>query len=303
MIELKELIKNLSASEKASLIRILKTEAMDESNRFKNGVICPHCQSLKVKKCSLSPTRIKRQRYKCKNCKKCFSFFGGTILNRTRKDLQMWKDYIDYMFDGYSIKEIAELLEITRVTAFRWRHKILSVLEKKFMNDELSGIVEMDETFVREAQKGCPWIIRPTRKLRGISHQQTGILVAIDRNNNVVSRVYGQGRITTTQVKKILHKRIDKKSLLITDGCKAYIKFAKDENLDLKQLKDSTSVVSKVYHINHVNSYHSYLKDFLKGFRGISTKNLDKYLAWFKFAKQKGKDLEFLFNNLILDIK
>ena len=297
MIELKNLIKDLSKDDKKLLIRMLKTEVMDETNRFKNGVVCPHCQSLKVVKRAVV---CNRQRYTCRNCSKSFTYYSGTILNKTRKQIQMWKDYIDYMFEGHSIKAIAEMLKITERTSFKWRHKILSVLEKKFMNDNLSGIVEIDETFVRKAQKGYPWLIEKPTKLRGISHQQTGVLVAIDRNNNVISQVYGKGRITTKQIKKILHKRIDKKSIVITDGLKAYIKFCESEKLDLKQLKDSQSVVSKIYHINHVNSYHSYLKNFLNNFRGVSTKYLDRYLAWFKFTKQKNNDLGFLFNDLIL---
>ena len=117
-----------------------------------------------------------------------------------------------------TIKEIAEKLNISDRTAFRWRHKILSVLETKFMNDSLSGIVEADETFVLTAHKG--FHIEGVKgrkrggvsKFRGLSHEQTGVLVAIDRSKNLISQVYGFGRITTQQVSNVLNNRIKNNS-------------------------------------------------------------------------------------------
>ena len=44
--------------------------------------------------------------------------------------------------------------KINLKTAFFWRHKILKVLTKKDDNDKLGGIIEADETFFEESQKG-----------------------------------------------------------------------------------------------------------------------------------------------------
>lgn len=33
--------------------------------------------------------------------------------------------------------------------------------------------------------------------------------------------------------------------------------------------------------INRINSLHARLKDFMHGFKGMSTKHLQSYLAWF----------------------
>ena len=45
-------------------------------------------------------------------------------------------------------------------------------------------------------------------------------------------------------------------------------------------------MVKKVYHIQHVNSYHSELEDwFNRGFKGVTTKYMDNYLAWFRFLE------------------
>ncbi len=211
----------------------------------------------------------------------------------------LWKSYIKMMFDGYSIKQIANELKICIQTSFRWRHKILAVLENKFMNDTLKGIVEVDETFLLESHKGIK-IEDDDKKIkrkRGISNQQVGLLVAVDRNHNIISQKYGNGKIQTQNVKTILRNRIEEKSVLVTDGCTAYNEFASDNSFELIKLVKIRK--NGIYHINNCNAYHSCLKNFLRTFKGISTKYLDRYLAWYKFVNQKN-DINFLFNELIL---
>ena len=213
------------------------------------------------------------------------------------------------MFEFKPIKYISEKLDICIQTSFRWRHKILSIMEKLFMDDKLSGIIETDETFFRESEKGNRHLNRlPRRKTYGkfrdiknkpgLSSEQVGVLVAIDRNKNIISRKYGMGKIADHQIYRLLHNRIGKNSILISDGHIAFKNFAMDENLEFKQCINGKPI-NKSYHINTCNSYHAYIKEFFRKFRGVSTKYLDEYLAWVKFIKQKN-DIGYLFNELIL---
>lgn len=43
-----------------------------------------------------------------------------------------WIRFIEYMIEGFSLRKSAELLhgEVTHVTLFYWRHKILSALKQ-----------------------------------------------------------------------------------------------------------------------------------------------------------------------------
>lgn len=303
-MNLESFLQNLTKDQKQYLFNLLSTESMDEHSRFINGKYCPKCHSLNpIKKGVIR----KRQRSYCPNCKKYFTIYSNIILNYTKKDILVWKRYIKMMFEPKprTNKEMSNILNISYMTAFRWRHKILKVLEQKFMNDKLNGIVEADETFILASHKGLhiEGIYGRRRggsaKHRGLSHQQTGILVAIDRGKNLISEVYGYGRISGAQVVKVLSKRIDKNSLLITDGCNAYSEFAYYEQIQLKQLKAGRAIGNGI-HLNNVNSYHSRLKRWLSNFNGISTKYLNEYLTWFKFIQQKN-DCGFLFNKLILE--
>ena len=305
MINLENLIKNLTKIQKSELLQLLSVEDMNEHCRFENGRFCPHCHNHKVIKKGIV---TRHQRFYCPKCKKYFTVYANTILNYTKKNISTWKHYIKLMFEAKprTIKEIAGILNISERTAFRWRHKILSVLEQRFMSDNLSGIVEADETFILTAHKGqhIDGIKGRKRggvsKFRGLSFEQTGVLVAIDRAKNLVSNVYGCGRITTQQVSNVLRERITPQTLLITDKCASYLHFAEENSLEIKQLK-AGQPINKEIHLNNVNNYHAIFKRWVRCFNGISTKYLNRYLAWFKFIRQKN-DCGFLFNNLILAI-
>jgi len=300
-MNLKNIVKSLSKSEKTTLMQLLSVDSMDETYRFKNGVICPHCKNTK---CIRKGIIKGNQRYYCHGCKKYFTIYAKTILNYTKKSLDKWKLFIESMFESKptSLKIVAEEIGIARITAFRWRHKILNMLEGKFNNDYIGGIVEADETFMLSSRKGKKVKGLKGRrrggvsKYRGTSHEHTGVLVAVDRAKNIISKVYGTGKICDYQIQNILGKRIKENSILITDAASVYKSFATGMKLELKQVKGGHS---RDLNINNVNSYHSNFKRWVRGFNGISTKYLDRYLTWYKFIRQKN-DSGYLFNELVL---
>ena len=59
------------------------------------------------------------------------------------------------MIEGYSLRKRAKQLngEVTYVTLFYWRHKILAAL-KQIPTETFQGIVEMDETYFLYSEKG-----------------------------------------------------------------------------------------------------------------------------------------------------
>jgi len=66
------------------------------------------------------------------------------------------------MIGGFSLRKCAEQLngEVTHVTLFYWRHKILSAL-KQIPTEAFQDIVEMDETYF---QKGLAQPIQVQRQ-------------------------------------------------------------------------------------------------------------------------------------------
>lgn len=261
--------------------------------RFSNGLACIHCGSLSLKR---NGKYRSRQRYLCKDCGKTFNDMTASPISGTHYP-HKWFRYFQMMVDGLSLPKIAIELEIHVSTAFYWRHKILNAL-RSIGHNSLQGIVESDETYFLESDKGKKCIAdRKSRKRggkakkRGISQEQMCVVVANDRNGNIVSKLAGRGRITSTEINDVLGTLINKDAMLCTDSATNYKAFAKQAgiNHEVINIRKGIYVKKGVYHIQHVNSYHKRLKGWMDRFNGVATRYIDNYLYWFRFLELNKK--------------
>ena len=130
------------------------------------------------------------------------------------------------------------------------RHKLLAYLETMIETakppDEL---VETDETYVTESQKGVKCKNRKPRKhgesasKRGLSNEQYCICVVTDRNKNVFAKCVNRAKPSSEDIIKALSAHVSRKSVLLCDGelekeryaC-LRLRFTKpDENGEIKQ--------------------------------------------------------------------
>lgn len=167
----------------------------------KSGYHCPDCESEHIVRYGTYSTivdgdEVEKQRYRCKACKKTFTDLTNTALYRTRH-LNQWIKFIECMIEGYSLRKSAELVgNVTHVTLFYWRHKLVSSLKQMEISN-FEGIVEMDETYFLYSEKGQRKIKdrKPRKrggsaKKRGISNEQVCVLVARDREKMTFSQTW-----------------------------------------------------------------------------------------------------------------
>lgn len=276
-------------------------------SRFSKGQCCPHCQSTSVVK---NGKLKEKQRYICRNCNKSFNDLTKSALSCTKLPLPIWIQYVKGMILGLSIRKNAESVGVSVKTSFYMRHKVLDCI-KAFMGvGDVDGVVEMDETFIAESFKGnhkkSGFVMpRPARKRgkevkkRGISNEQVCIATAVDRNGNIILEPLCKGRVTYADLERLYEGRIDPNSIICTDSHKSYIQFAKDLELDHKRIARG-HYKNGIYHINHVNSLHSNLKIWMYRFRGVSTKFLENYMAWYKWLESFSNDKEVVRNKNML---
>ena len=300
--QIREFISTLSEKQKSTLLSILKQKKFSVSNeqktllseiltdnkivtdikeeRFSNGLFCTKCGcTTNIVKAGIG--RNNKQRYLCKNCSKIFTSTTDTFLSFTKKDIDVWKKYIQCMVRKLSLSKSAKECNISYRTSFMWRHKILDSLRLSDKT-ELSGIVEADETFFKVSYKGNRIHRRNDSNVRkrGLSKEKVCVVCSIERDNKKsISKIGGLGKASIETIKSVLDKKIKEKSIICTDKDSSYIKFAKSNNLELIRLKGYKEKKG-IYHINHINSYHSRLKKFMKNFNGVSTKHLNNYLIW-----------------------
>ena len=119
--------------------------------------ICPKCGSAKIKK---NGTKNHVQLFKCNDCNTKFSRFTDTILEKTKWHWDIWITVLEMTINGYSLKTMVNVLEndfgcvgINIKTVWLWRLKLIHALAS-LPQPVLTGIIQIDETFIRESQKG-----------------------------------------------------------------------------------------------------------------------------------------------------
>ena len=214
---------------------------------------CPHCGGREV---TLWGKASGVPRYRCKSCGRTFNALTKTPLAHLRKK-DKWLEQAGALIDGASVSKAAERCDVDYTTAFRWRHRFLEALSLDKPKN-LSGIVEGDETFILESFKG---------KRSGIPR---ATIDAVLPKLNRASLTAALGGVVTPA------------NQFCCDGGTAIVAFALKAAIPVHILaapgKPSPQVPD--FHINNVNAYHGRLKEWMRRFHGVATKNLPNYLGW-----------------------
>jgi len=123
-----------------------------ERVRWPHGFVCPECGSIG------RPWRSSRGLLVCRECQRQTSVLAGTIFHRTRTPLRTW---FLAAWQITSQKYGANALGLQRdlglksyQTAWAWLHKFRRAMVRP-NRDRLSGIVEVDETYVGGLEEGA----------------------------------------------------------------------------------------------------------------------------------------------------
>src|SRR5215469_6283862 len=116
---------------------IALAEAVD--SRWKESVVCPHCQADK-------PMFLKTRRiWKCAKCRKQFSFKAGTVMEDSPIGLDKWLPAIWMIAgdkNGTSSWELHRKLGVTQKTAWFMLHRIRLAMQDIEHGGKLGGHVE-----------------------------------------------------------------------------------------------------------------------------------------------------------------
>lgn len=264
--------------------------------RWVEGIpVCPHCGS------NQSGFLQSRRMWKCKNkpCRKQFSVKRGTVMEDSPLGLDKWLIAIWLIVNaknGISSCEIARALGITQKSGWFLLHRIRLVMQAGSF--ELSGEVEMDETYVGGKAANMHKDKRE-QKIKGRGGKgKTIVFGMLERGGRVKAKVVPNNN------KETLHKAIrenvssetkgsvkDHITQLYTDAHPGY------EGLDLAYLHDiidhTVEYVNGNISTNGIENFWTLLKRSLKGtYVAVEPEHLFRYVdeqAW-RFNHRKGKD-------------
>lgn len=243
---------------------------------------CPHCGGDPVHRWGHDSGK---PRYLCTHCRKTFNPLTGTPLARLHHP-ERWNDQSKALISGESLAKAATRCDVHPITAFRWRHRFLAALNLD-KPASLSGLVEADETFILESFKGKR--TDPPRKprkrggkasKRGLSAEQIPVIVARDRTGATIDAVLP--RLNAASTIAALGNAVARPAELCCDGGSAITAFARRARIKFHALPAPGLPKPEApdIHNNNVNAYHGRLKEWMRHFHGVATKNLPSYLSW-----------------------
>lgn len=211
--------------------------------------ICPKCGSKHIVKNGKKNDIIL---FKCKECNKQFTLFTGTILEKTKIHWDIWIKVLEMTLNNIPMEHMQEILikdfgltDLNYKTVFLWKHKLINALAQMPM-PKLSGIVQIDETFFRETQKGSreleytvigedryPRYGRRPSKYGVMGNEFANVVVATDLKSYCVSKVVGLGKLTIETFTELFDDYLDNPSYICSDGNKVYREYCRLKNLPL----------------------------------------------------------------------
>jgi len=239
--------------------------------RWPDGFHCPRCQHQDAWK-------TERGLYHCKHCNFQTSITAGTIFQDTSKPLLLWFRamwYVTNQKHGVSALGLQRALGLGSYrTAWTWLHKLRYAMVRPG-RDRLSGIVEVDETYLG-GQK-------PGKRGRGAAGKAL-VLVAAQEDRNRIGRIRLR-RVVDASAKSLeaaVQEGVEPGTVVRTDGWGGYSQ--------LESLGYAHQVIRQDSHIGEnllplVNRVVSLLKRWLLGTHqgAVSVSHLDYYLDEFTF--------------------
>lgn len=280
--------KNYIAKHLTSICTSKNSNSKIISNSKDDFSFCNECGCILHKN---GKTKNKVQKYICSNCKKTYTETNDTIIYKSKLPFEIWKNVIDNLLNGFSIRRIAEENNISISTSFNLRHKVLLALKKFVDNIKLTGKIQSDEKYFSINLKGTKKQNMPrySKKrssvgngLKGISHHKICIVSAIDEEDNLYLKIAGLGRCTTEMLRQTLGCKIDNIKSITADSATAYQDLCEENNIKLIAIPSGFHS-DGINNLSEINGIHSQIETWISKFRGISTRHLQEYLDWFVY--------------------
>lgn len=236
------------------------------------------------------------ERYLCRDCGRTFGMGSGHILGTSRLPKETWMAYAERFVLMLPLRECAGRCHVCLKTAYTMRHRLiecLSAYSPSFKTGRGCGC-ELDETYFPESfkgnhTKGSFTMPRPSRyrgkqvHRRGLSREQICVMTGVNDSNETFFEVSGRDVLSKKRAMDVLRDRIASASVVATDKASAYVDVLVELEVAAHTAYDSKGRSEGT--INRINTVHSLLDTFMKPFKGVSTKRLGTYLAWFKWCR------------------
>lgn len=253
-----------------------------EEVRWPNGIVCPHCKNADQSKFytikASTVAKVRDGLRQCAICKKQFTVTVGTIFEDSHIPLRKWL-VAWYLLcsskKGISSLQIQRMLGLGSYrTALFMMHRIRYSLKHPSFGKKLTGVVEMDETYVGGYS--------PRHGGRSTKNK-VPVVALVERKGDMRSMV--MERVTARNLSEAIREHVEVGSTVCTDDYLPYRRMPKI--FTHKSVKHGRKEYARregdfTVHTNTVEGVFSLLKRGVVGtFHNVSKKHLPLYLAEF----------------------
>ena len=160
------------------------------------------------------------RRYRCRACGRRFGPLTGTVLERSKKDMPTWAEFIRCMCWNVPIEAAAELCGISHQTAYEWRHRVFATVDGYQDKLVLRDRVWIDETYINDTDLTHGY---GAARKRGLSKQKLCIAVAVDVHKEPFAAVCGHGKPTPEKARGTLPGHIAEGPSVVHDMENAHL--------------------------------------------------------------------------------
>ena len=241
-------------------------------------ILCPYCKGRNYY--SHSHPNSRDIRFYCNDCQKAFSPFTGTLVQGSGIPWEVWVELVHCTLDNLSLVATKHILEadyglsMNQQTILSYRHKIQKAITLTFPMPKLSGVVQVDETYFREGQKGSRSLVNvaPTAVDKRVARLHTKshpskmgingpefccVVTGSDSSKHIAAVVTGLGKSSSQPFEEYFADYLGDVAFLCSDGFEAYSRYAdkhaiphyvhksetwKIENQELKAYKERYKV-------------------------------------------------------------
>ena len=236
-----------------------------EQIRWGKKPVCPHCNHDKIWK--LKDGKI----FKCAGCKKKFTVIVGTIFENTNIPLTKWFMAIYLILNhkkGISSLQLGRDIDITQKSAWFVNHRLRELTKQK-KEGPMSGIVEVDETFIGGKESNKP------KHKRSVYNTKTTVFGMLERGKDVRVKVVSSPS-SKNLITQIL-KNVEPDTYIISDGYKGYKRLS-GYYVHLSIEHQRGEYVRGIAHTNTIEGFWSHLKRSVTGiYHYISPKHTQRY--------------------------
>lgn len=287
-----ESVATLTPSQLGRLRKRLTSEHTERNSFLAIEEVLPHvCSDPKCGPGTVVRNGVQNglQRVRCRKCGKTWNAASGTPLSRVRHKEKL-DAFAGCMSRGLSIRKTAKEVGLSTDTVFRWRHRFLKNVVAH-QPKSVKGVLEVDETYFRESQKGTSPVVGRERRKRGEKAPGPGRFHK-DWVPVLVGRVRGQPlttdkmlcHVTGAEVTAALRDVVKPGDTIIcTDKGKAFKNLKRTLGVRTESVKGGRTRrgAKGTFHVQSANSYHERLKTWIqRQLRGVASKYLPHYLAW-----------------------